>query len=379
MHNDSRSPLDRSCRPIRPPPVVSVVVPCFNEEAGLREFHRRAAATCLETCGSCYELVFIDDGSRDGTWDVIQHLASSSGNVVGLRLMRNYGHQIAASAGLTVAQGERVLLIDADLQDPPELLGPMMQTMDSEDADVVYGKRASRLGETRLKIASAAIFYRLLALLVAVPIPGDSGDFRLMRRRIVDALVAMPESPRFIRGMVCMIGGHHVPLRYERQPRLVGHSSYPLTKMVQLALDAITGFSILPLRLATCLGALSALGALFLLGFTVLTWAMGRTVAGWSSIMAAIVFFGAVQLFVLGILGEYVGRLFQDSKRRPLYLVDKITVGNSTFALPADFATLSPNVRREIWETTRSASGHSYPCDETTESGGAAGGLLKHR
>jgi glycosyltransferase involved in cell wall biosynthesis len=334
-------------------PEISIVAPCFNEEHGLPEFCRRAAASCKEVCGEDYEIVLVDDGSNDGSWDVVRRLAAFDRNVVGVRLMRNHGHQVAASAGLALARGNRVLLIDADLQDPPELLGRMMQAMDEEKADVVFGQRAARHGETRFKVASAILFYRFLSCLAAVPIPGDAGDFRLMCRRVVDALSAMPERQRFIRGMVSWVGGRQVPLLYERQARLADVSNYSLTRMMGLALDAVTGFSTVPLRLAAWLGFGSALAALGLFVATIWGWAAGNTLLGWSSIMTTIVSFGAVQLIVLGILGEYVGRLFQEAKQRPLYLVDEILAEGRSLAIPSEFSNLSPSVRWKIWGAAR--------------------------
>lgn len=339
-----------------PTPVVSVVAPCFNERIGLVEFHRRAAAACRQFCGAFYEIVLVDDGSSDGTWDVIRSLAAVDPNVVGVRLMRNHGHQAAASAGLALARGDRVMLIDADLQDPPELLGRMMSIMDDEQADVVFGQRTARKGETRFKTASAAVFYRLLARLASVPIPPDTGDFRLMRRRIVDALVAMPERQRFIRGMVSWLGGRQVALLYERQARYIGASKYPLIRMVRFALDAITGFSVMPLRLATWIGFGSAFVAIGLFGITLGAWAMGYTVTGWTSLMTVIVFFGAVQLIVLGILGEYVGRVFQEAKHRPLFLIDSVVAGGCCRSPPLEFANLGSAARRDFWEAAQGAS-----------------------
>ena len=237
-----------------PIPAVSIVAPCFNEEYSLPEFHRRAMAACRAACGEHYEIVLVDDGSRDGTWAEIQRLAARERNVVGVPIDAKSRAPGCCQRRPGPRARDRVLLIDADLQDPPELLDSMMRAMDDERADVVFGQRTARAGETQFKRVSAATFYRLLARLAAVPIPADTGDFRLMRRRIVDALVAMPERQRFIRGMVCWVGGRQVALRYERKSRIAGRSKYPAAKMVQLALDAITSFSTIPLRLATYLG-----------------------------------------------------------------------------------------------------------------------------
>lgn len=336
-------------------PEVSVVAPCFNEADGLEEFHRRAASACEQACRGAYEIVLVDDGSSDRTWPVIRDLAARHPGVVGVRLMRNQGHQAAASAGLAFARGERVLLIDADLQDPPELLAAMMRTMDEEEADVVFGQRIARDGESAFKRASAAAFYRVLSRLAAVPIPVDTGDFRLMRRRIVDAVGAMPEQQRFLRGMVSWVGGRQVAFRYERHARHRGASGYSLAKMARFATDAVTGFSAVPLRLATWLGFGACLVALGLFGLTLWLWANDRTVLGWSSIVTCVVFFGAVQLVVLGILGEYVGRLFQEAKRRPLFLVDRVETGGRSHALPPGFAALGPEARQRVWDATRAA------------------------
>nr|WP_256476324.1 glycosyltransferase family 2 protein [Siccirubricoccus soli] len=336
-------------------PAVSIVAPCYNEAECLREFHRRAAAAARASCGESFEIVLVDDGSRDATWSIIEALAEADPHVVGVRLMRNHGHQLAASAGLSLARGDRVMLIDADLQDPPELLAPMMARMDA-GADVVFGQRGVRHAETWFKKASASAFYRLLSNLAAVPIPRDTGDFRLMRRRVVDALVSMPERQRFIRGLVSWIGGRQEALVYERQARHAGTSKYPLRKMIRFAVDAITGFSIGPLRVATYLGLFAAGLALLLLAYTLWQWAAGDTVAGWSSVMTAIVLFGAVQLIVLGIQGEYVGRLFQEAKARPLFLIDRVVTAGNERALPAEFCSLAPTAQREVWEATRAAT-----------------------
>lgn len=336
---------------------VSIVAPCYNEAEGLREFHRRASAAAeavlgAEHGGPGWEVILVDDGSRDPTWDVISELAGIDGRVLGVRLMRNHGHQLAVTAGLSLARGERVLLIDADLQDPPELLAGMMRMMD-EGAEVVYGQRTRRNAESVFKRATAAGFYRLLGRLSGTPIPRDTGDFRLMSRRVVEVLAAMPERQRFIRGMVSWVGGRQVALPYERHGRHAGSTAYPLRKMAAFAVDAITSFSTAPLRLASWLGVAAAVLSMPLLLYTLWRWSQGGTVAGWSSTMAAITLFGAVQLIVLGILGEYVGRLFEEVKARPLFLVDTVLAGRNARALPTDFARLSPDARRDVMEAIR--------------------------
>ena len=321
-------------------PALSVVAPCYDESGGVKEFYRRVTAACRSTVGDDYELILIDDGSQDDTWQQIESLASSDNQVVGLRLMRNYGHQFALTAGLAASRGRRVMLIDADLQDPPELLGRMMELMDG-GADVVYGQRLSRRGESWFKRASAAAFYRTLSTLTDVPIPSDTGDFRLMSRRVVDILSAMPERERFIRGMVSWIGGRQVPLLYDRAPRGEGKTKYSLPKMMNLAADAVTGFSVVPLRLAFGLALLVAAIAMLLVAYAFSTWLMGNTVPGWTSTILLICFFAGAQLLVLGIIGEYVGRLTKEAKARPAYLVETMIAGGRSHSVPIDFSRLS--------------------------------------
>ena len=334
---------------------LSIVAPCHNEGPGLREFHRRASAAAIAVAGDSHEIVLVDDGSRDDTWDVIASLARSDPHVRGLRLMRNFGQQPAVTAGLSFARGERVLLSDADLQDPPEHLSSMMRLMDAEVADVVYGQRSIRRGETWFKRSATSVFYRVLNRLAAISIPIDTGDFRLMRRSVVDALAAMPERQRFVRGMVSWIGGRQVPFVYERQGRFAGETSYPLSKLIRLALDGITSFSTIPLRMASYLGLASACLSLGLLGYSLAAWAIGRNVAGWTSLIAAVSLFGAVQLLVLGVLGEYVGRLFQEVKARPVYLVDRVAMGAAEHKVPAEFSALSAAAKRDVMDALSQA------------------------
>ncbi|MGF0537106.1 glycosyltransferase family 2 protein [Agrobacterium sp. ES01] len=333
---------------------LSVVAPCYNEEDGLVEFCRRAlAAAAAASTDGAYELVLIDDGSSDSTWSLISEQASLHPQIVGIRLMRNHGHQLAASAGLAHARGNRVLLIDADLQDPPELLLLMMPIMDG-GADVVYGQRAVRRGETWFKRATASAFYRMLSWLSETDIPKDAGDFRLMSRRVVDVVLSMPERDRFLRGLVSWVGGRQVPVIYERDARFAGDSHYPLRKMLRLALDAVTSFSTKPLRIASWCGVVTAAFAMLLLAYTLWQWISGATVSGWASLMVVLTTFSAVQLLTLGILGEYLGRLVQQTKARPLYLVDEIVCHNEVTTNPRD-ATEKPNTV----QSTRTAGARS--------------------
>jgi len=302
---------------------LSVVVPCFNEEDNIGELWRRVTAVCEETCGRDYEFVLIDDGSTDKTWSTIQKLAEDDDNVVGVRLSRNHGHQLALSAGLENCSGERILIIDADLQDPPELLPRMMAMMDT-GIDVVYGQRQDRAGETHFKRLSAKIFYRLLDSLVDIKIPLDTGDFRLMTRRVLEGLIAMPEQHRFVRGMVSWLGYRQEPLFYDRNERFAGETKYPLSKMARFAIDAITSFSVKPLRIASAFGVLFGILGVAGLIYSMLSWLRGDVVAGWTSVIVTVLILGSVQLFVIGVFGEYLGRLFIESKNRPLFIVDEI-------------------------------------------------------
>lgn len=300
---------------------LSVVIPCYNEEECLPELHRRVAAIAHQCFGDDHEIVLINDGSRDRTWTIMQQLAATDPQLVCLNLARNHGHQLALTAGLDLCRGAKILVIDADLQDPPELLPDMLQTMEREAADVVYGLRTSRDGESFAKKFTAGLFYRILDRLTDINIPLDTGDFRLISRRALDVLMAMPEQARFVRGMVAWIGYRQVPFPYARAQRLAGVTHYPFTKMLSLAFDAITGFSTAPLRFATHAG-LWLIGLLALVAAYILfQFLNGHTVEGWTSLSLLVIGLGAAQMFVLGVIGEYLGRVYVEAKRRPLYIV----------------------------------------------------------
>jgi dolichol-phosphate mannosyltransferase len=308
---------------------LSIVVPCFNEEACLAALHERLTKAAEVAVGDDYEIVLVNDGSRDSTWPMMRQLAADDPHVVAVNLSRNHGHQLALTAGLDLCRGARILIIDADLQDPPELLGAMLECMRSHDADVVYGVRKSRAGETPFKRATAHGFYRLLSRATDVDIPLDAGDFRLVSRRALDALLAMPEQARFIRGMVAWIGFRQVPFAYDRDQRFAGETKYPFSKMLRFALDALTGFSSAPLKLASHAGlALAGLSVLLIL-YIAYAWIAGQSIQGWTSLMLVVVILGAVQMFVLALMGEYIGRLYNEAKRRPLYIVQEIAGGDT--------------------------------------------------
>lgn len=313
---------------------LSVVIPCYNEEEGVRELHRRVTDVCHACVGDAYELILVNDGSSDATWKLMRELADLDKNLVAVNLSRNHGHQLALSAGLQMCRGERVFIIDADLQDPPELLPKMMERMDV-GCDVVFGQRIKREGETVFKKASAFAFYRLLDRMVDIDIPRDTGDFRLMSRRAVNILNSMPEHHRFIRGMVSWIGLRQEALPYERAARFAGETKYPLSKMIRFAIDAITGFSIRPLRMASYLGFCFGIATLLLLAYVVVHYFLGNTVEGWTSLAVIILALGSVQLFVAGVMGEYMGRLYIESKRRPLFVIQEV-VSSPEFGADVD-------------------------------------------
>ncbi len=300
---------------------LSIVVPCYDEEACLAALYDRVTAVARGVAGDDHEIVLINDGSNDGTWAVMRRLADSDPRIVAINLSRNHGHQLALTAGLDLACGDHILILDADLQDPPELLPDMMATMAREAADVVYAVRRARAGESFAKKASAALFYRMLARLTDTDIPLDTGDFRLMTRRALDAFLALPEQARFIRGMVAWIGFRQVPFAYDRAERHAGETHYPVARMLRLAFDAITGFSTAPLRFASHAGLVLTGASVLLLGYIGIGWMRGTTVAGWTSLMLVVVGLGAVQMFVLGLIGEYLGRLYIEAKKRPIYIV----------------------------------------------------------
>lgn len=304
-------------------PRLSVVVPCYNEDAVLDMLEQRLSAACARVFGEDYEIILVNDGSKDRTWPAICDLVRRNPRVLGVDLSRNHGHQLAVTAGLQVSRGELVMIIDADLQDPPELLGEMVAKIE-QGYDVVYGQRTHRHGESAFKRGTAALFYKLLNRLAEHEIPLDTGDFRLMTRRVVDQLNAMPERFRFIRGMVSWIGFEQTAIEYERDPRAAGETHYPLTRMIRLALDAITSFSTLPLRMASHLGMVMGLIGFAMLGWAVLAWLNHGTVSGWTSMIAVMLIMGSVQLIILGVFGDYLGRLYLENKRRPLFIVREL-------------------------------------------------------
>ena len=302
---------------------LSIVVPLFNEAANVDELLRRITEVVrgLRVAPADYEVILVDDGSRDATLEKLLDAAHRDRHLRVLSLSRNFGHQIAATAGLDAARGDAVVLMDGDLQDPPELIDDFLEKF-REGYDVVYATRRRRAGESRFKLLTAAVFYRTIRRLTNVSIPVDTGDFRLMSRRVVVALRDSRERHRFIRGLVSWVGYKQTGIEYDRAERFSGESKYPVSKMFRFAIDGITAFSEIPLRLATWFGfvvsAVAFAVGLIEIGIRVFT---GYNLPGYTSTIFAILFLGGVQLITIGILGEYVGRIYDEIKGRPLYLV----------------------------------------------------------
>jgi polyisoprenyl-phosphate glycosyltransferase len=303
--------------------LLSMVIPCYNEEEVIGETMKRLKAFCAELCDLDVELIFVDDGSRDRTRKLLKEFLAEDPRIKVIGFARNFGHQIAVTAGVDAANGDAVVIIDADLQDPPEVVHQMIAKW-REGYDVVYGTRTERPGESAFKRATARGFYRLLHRLSDVPIPLDTGDFRLIGRNVVDALRAMPERDRFVRGMVSWVGFKQIALPYPRAERQAGESKYPLRKMLRFAMDGILSFSTKPLQMSAAMGMLCALlsmlGICYALFFRLFT---NSWVEGWTALMIAILFVGGIQLISVGILGEYVGRMYNEIKNRPLYIVQE--------------------------------------------------------
>lgn len=303
--------------------LLSVVVPAYNEEAVLPEFHKRLKAV-LVGLPCAHEILYVNDGSRDRTLTLLEELHAEDPAVGVINFSRNFGKEAAMTAGFDMATGDAIVVIDADLQDPPELIAEMLRIHREEGIDVVYATRKSRAGETWLKRATSSAFYWVMSRVSAVDIPRDTGDFRLMSRRAVDALKQLREHHRFMKGLFAWVGFPSRALYYERDPRFAGDTKWNYVKLWNFSLEAITGFSIAPLKIATYLGLLTSIAAAVLgLRIILTTIFHGIDVPGYPSLFIAVVFFGGVQLFFLGVIGEYLGRVFNESKRRPLYLVQE--------------------------------------------------------
>ncbi len=306
-------------------PLLSVVIPVYNEQDTIPELDRRLKAMLanLPQVGNDWEVLFVDDGSRDQSRELLIRLAEQENRYRVIAFSRNFGHQFAITAGVDRAEGNAVVVMDADLQDPPSVIAEMLQKQ-AEGFDVIYGVRRKRKGENWFKRATAAMFYRLIHSITGVDIPVDAGDFRLMSRAVVLTLRALREQHRFVRGMVAWVGFKQTAVYYDREARFAGSTKYPFQKMLRFALDGITSFSVVPLRIATWLGMFAALCAVGVGTWAITVKILGLgTVPGWTTIMFAVALGSSAQLLMTGILGEYVGRIYEEIKRRPLYVVEK--------------------------------------------------------
>jgi len=313
-------------------PELSVVIPAYNEESNVATMYERLVSALDEVVDGL-EILYVDDGSADATWERVVELAADDPRVRGLRFARNFGHQAALTAGVDASRGRAVVIIDGDLQDPPEVI-PEMVARWREGFEVVYGQREEREGETWFKLATAKLFYRILRGITNVEIPVDTGDFRLMGPRAVEAFRALPERNRFIRGLVSWIGFPQVAVRYTRRARQIGETKFPVRRMLRFALDGITSFSFFPLRIATWTGFAVSLFAFLYIVVVLVLKVVGVSWLGYTSLMAAILFLGGVQLLMIGIIGEYLGRIFDEVKRRPLYLIGERTDGEESVIPP---------------------------------------------
>ena len=301
-------------------PVFSIIAPIYNEKESLPELHRRVTAV-MDGLGQPWELILVDDGCSDGSTEMIRQLAAQDEHVRPVIFARNFGHQIAATAGLDYSRGDAVVIIDADLQDPPEVIADLAAKW-REGYEVVYAVRAEREGESWFKLWTASLFYQLIFRITDVKIPMDTGDFRLMDRKVVAVMNAMRERARFLRGMSAWVGFRQVGVPYKRAARFAGSTKYPFRKMLKLALTAITGFSHAPLQLATYLGFIAAaISAVFLPIVIIERLTGAQAFLGQATTLVAVLFLGGVQLICVGILGEYIGRIYDEVKGRPLYIV----------------------------------------------------------
>jgi polyisoprenyl-phosphate glycosyltransferase len=303
--------------------LLSVIVPVYNEEDGIREFNRRLV-TVLRSLPFFSEVVYVNDGSEDGTLEILRSLSAEHDRVAVVDLSRNFGKEIALTAGLDHACGDAVVVIDADLQDPPELIPDLVRIFEESGADVIYAQRATRHGESLMKRLTAHLFYRVMSRISGIEIPIDTGDFRLMSRRAVLALLQLREHHRFMKGLFAWIGFRQIAYRYERDPRFAGDSKFNYWRLWNFSLEGLTSFTIAPLKIATYVGVFTAVfAALYGAAMVIGTLIWGNPVAGYPSLLVVMLFLGGLQLITLGIIGEYLGRVFNESKQRPLYFVQE--------------------------------------------------------
>ncbi len=304
---------------------ISFVIPMYCEEKVADECYKRVKNVLNELSNKYeHEIIIIDDGSKDQTLPILEQLAKQDLSLKIISFSRNFGHQAAVTCGLQYASGDAIVIIDADMQDPPELIKEMLELWEAGN-DVIYGKRKNRKGESAFKLFSAKMFYQMLNALSDVEIPKDTGDFRLVDRKVVDAINQLPEHNKFLRGLFSWVGYKQIPFEYERQERFAGKTKYPLNKMLKLASDGIIGFSTKPLKLVGAIGIMSVCISFILLLYAIASyiWNLNNLSSGWTSIMVAITFFAGIQLLSIWIISEYIGRIYDESKRRPQFIINK--------------------------------------------------------
>ncbi len=303
---------------------ISVIVPMYYEEKVAEECYKRLT-TCLQKLTDyTYEIIVIDDGSKDKTLEILENIANKDDKVKVISFSRNFGHQAAVTAGLKHVSGDAIIIIDADLQDPPELIPQMIQLWEQGN-EIIYAKRKKRKGESPFKLLSAKLFYQILNALSDTEIPKDTGDFRLVDRKVVDTINNMPEHNKFLRGLFSWVGYKQIPFEYEREERFAGKTKYPLRKMLKLASDGIISFSTKPLKLVGLLGLISIVISILILIYALLSYflKLNQLSAGWTSLMVAITFFAGVQLLSIWIMSEYIGRIYDETKQRPQFIINK--------------------------------------------------------
>lgn len=303
---------------------ISVVVPMYFEEEVANECYNRTKKTLNTLENYEYEIIFVNDGSKDQTLPILENIAKNDNNVKILSFSRNFGHQAAVTAGLKYTTGDVVAIMDADLQDPPEVIAEMIKLWEQGN-EVIYAKRKSREGESKFKLFTAKMFYKVLNGLSDVEIPKDTGDFRLADRKVIDVINSLPEHNKFLRGLFSWVGFKQIPLEYERKERFAGKTKYPLKKMLKLASDGITSFSTKPLKILGALGLISVIASIIILIYALISYIfnLNQLTAGWTSIMVTVTFLGGMQLLSIWLISEYIGKIYDESKGRPEYIIDK--------------------------------------------------------
>lgn len=303
---------------------VSVVIPMYYEEAVAEECYNRVSTVLKNIENYEYEIIFVNDGSKDKTLEILENISKKDSNVKIISFSRNFGHQVAVTAGIQYVTGDAVVIIDADLQDPPELIPEMLKLWEQGN-EVIYGKRKIRVGESKFKLLTAKMFYKTLNALSDVEIPKDTGDFRLVDKKVIDVVNAMPEHNKFLRGLFSWVGFKQTAYEYERKERFAGKTKYPLKKMLKLAADGIISFSTKPLKIVGGLGIISIILSLVILIYSLISYIfqLNNLTAGWTSIMVAITLFSGVQLLSIWIMSEYIARIYDETKNRPQYVIDK--------------------------------------------------------